>query len=169
MSELGVSVERVKGGEERLEERARNEDLLDLLQFEKSLTYFMTALRANEVVMQRLQRSRIFEEFEEDEELLEDALTEMNQAIQMTDIASNILEQMMSAFGSIISNNLNDVMKFLAAITVILTFPTMIASLYGMNVPLPLQDSPFGFPLVVGIAFILVIVGLWVFSRRGYL
>ena len=156
--------------EDRLEAEQQNEDVLALLKYEKSLTYFMTALRANEIVMERLERSGMFEEFPEDEELLVDALTEMRQAIEMTAIASDILHQTMNAFSSIISNNLNVVMKFLAAITVILTFPTMIFSFYGMNVPLPLANRPyFSFLFATALSLSMALIALYIFIRKRYL
>lgn len=155
--------------EDRLVNSQRNEEVLQLLKYEKSLTYFMTALKGNDILMSRLQRSHIFEEFPEDEELLEDVVIEVRQAIEMTDIASGILTQMMGAFASIISNNLNVVMKFLAGITIILTFPTMVASFYGMNVPLPFAGSAFAFPLTVGVALALIVATLLVFRRKNWL
>jgi magnesium transporter len=155
--------------EDRLVNSQRNEEVLQLLKYEKSLTYFMTALKGNEILMSRLQRSRIFEEYPEDEELLDDVVIEMRQAIEMTEIASGILSQMMDAFASIISNNLNVVMKFLAGITIILTFPTMLASFYGMNVRLPFADSMFAFPLTVGLSLAMVVTALLIFRRKNWL
>jgi len=155
--------------EDRLVDSQRNEEVLQLLKYEKSLTYFMTALKGNEILMSRLQRSRMFEEYPEDEELLDDVVIEMRQAIEMTEIASGILSQMMDAFASIISNNLNVVMKFLAGMTIILTFPTMVASFYGMNVTLPFEDSPYAFPLTVLLSAVMAVVSLIVFRRKNWL
>jgi magnesium transporter len=155
--------------EDQLQTAQRNEELFELLQFQKSVTYFMAALRANESVMARLQRSQMFQEYPEDEELLEDVLTEMRQAIEMTDITGNILTQMMGAFASIISNNLNVVMKFLAAVTIILTLPTMVASFYGMNVPLPLAEHPLAFAAVAGLALAMILATVFIFRRKSLL
>ncbi|GIX07238.1 MAG: magnesium transporter CorA [Candidatus Poribacteria bacterium] len=159
----------VEVAEERLEESLRNQDLQALLKYEKSLTYFLTALQPIEVVIDRLDRSGLFREFEEDEELLHDALTEMRQAIEMSRLVSSILHQMMNAFSSMISNNLNVVMRFLTALTVILAIPTMISGIYGMNVALPLQDSPYAFAAVMGVAMGLTL-GAWLyFLKRRFL
>lgn len=155
--------------EDRLVDSQRNEEVLQLLKYEKSLTYFMTALKGNDILMSRLQRTHIFEEYPEDEELLEDVIIEMHQAIEMTTIASGILSQMMDAFASIISNNLNVVMKFLAGVTIILSFPTMVASFYGMNVALPFQEAVFAFWLTIGIALTMVVVALFLFRRKNWL
>jgi magnesium transporter len=115
-----------------------------------------------------LQRSRLFNLYPEDEELLEEVLTENQQAIEMTTIASNILSSMMDAFASIISNNLNAVMKVLASITIVLSFPTMIASFYGMNVDLPLQHSPIAFLLTLGMSFLISGSVVYVFWKRDW-
>jgi magnesium transporter len=105
--------------------------------------------------MKRLQQSQIFRAFEEDEDLLEDVLTETQQAIEMTNISSNILSNMMDAFASIISNNLNTVMKFLASITIIVSLPTLITSFYGMNVKLPFDSHALAY---LGILILVVIL-----------
>ncbi len=115
----------------------QNEQLIKLLSLEKSLLYFTTSLKANEVVMKKIFRSNVLPMYEEDEDLLEDALTETHQAIDMSEINSNILSGLMDAFASIISNNLNNVMKVLAGLTIILAIPTMIFSFFGMNLPMP--------------------------------
>jgi magnesium transporter len=138
--------------EDQLQQSTRNREVLELLKYQKSLTYFATALKSNELMMERLQRSRLFQTYEEDEDLLEDVLTENQQAIEMTNITSNILSSMMDAFASIISNNLNSVMKFLASITIVLSLPTMIASFYGMNVDLPLAGHPIAFLFTLGLS-----------------
>jgi magnesium transporter len=126
--------------EDQLQQSTRNKEVLALLKYQKSLTLFTTALKSHELMMKRLQQSQMFRAFEEDEDLLEDVLTETQQAIEMTNISSNILSSMMDAFASIISNNLNTVMKFLASITIIVSLPTLITSYYGMNVRLPFDD-----------------------------
>jgi magnesium transporter len=139
------------------------------LRYQNCLVYFTTGLKSNQLVMQRLQRSRLFSRFEEDEELLEDVLIENSQALEMTQISENILGQDMDAYASIISNNLNVVMKFLASATIIVSVPTLLASIYGMNVDLPLQGSPYAFVVVMGLALLLVIAMLWLFWRRDWL
>lgn len=119
--------------EDKLQVSTRNREVLELLKYQKSLTYFATALRSNEVMMERVQRVQLFNYYEEDQDLLEDVLTENQQAIQMTSIATDILSGMMDAFASIISNNLNTVMKALAAITIVINVPAVVAAFYGKN------------------------------------
>jgi len=159
----------VEALEDQLQLSTRNKEVLELLKYQKSLTYFTTALKSNELMLERLQRSQIFKAFPEDEDLLEDVITENQQAIEMTNISSNILSGMMDAFASIISNNLNAVMKFLAAITVVLSLPTMIASFYGMNVDLPLDHLPVAYIYPIAFSLIISIVVVVVFYRRDWL
>ena len=154
--------------EDKLQLSTRNKEVLELLKYEKSLTYFTTALKSNELMMERLERSKLFQAFPEDEDLLDDVLTENQQAIEMTNISSNILSGMMDAFASIISNNLNGVMKILAGITIILALPTMVASFYGMNVNLPLEGMTYAFPLILGIAFALTLGVVYIFWKRDW-
>lgn len=154
--------------EDELQRSMRNEELLDLLKYQKSLVYFTTALRSNELMMERLQRTRLFEMYPDDGDLLDDVLTENRQAIEMVGIANDILSQMMDAFASIISNNLNVVMKFLTSVTIILMLPTLIASFYGMNVRLPLQDSPYAFMLTLVASFALSLVVVLVFLKKDW-
>jgi magnesium transporter len=154
--------------EDKLQRSQKNQELMELLKYQKSLVYFTTALKSNELVLQRLQRSRLFDMYPDDEDLLEDALTETQQAIEMTNISSNILSQMMDAFASIISNNLNVVMKFLASITIVLSIPTIIASIYGMNVDLPLQDLEHAFLLVLALSFGIALVVVAIFWRKDW-
>jgi magnesium transporter len=154
--------------EDQLQKSTRNREVLELLKYQKSLTYFATALRSNEVMMERVQRTQIFNYYEEDQDLLEDVLTENQQAIQMTSINTEILSSMMDAFASIISNNLNGVMKVLAALTIILNLPTIVAGFYGMNVGLPGQSHPFAFLSVVGVAVGLTAVATFIFYKRDW-
>ena len=145
-----------------LKNSMQNKELLKLLSLEKSLVYFTTSLKSNEIVMEKTLRGKIVKLYEEDEEILEDAITENRQAIEMAQIYSNILNGTMDAYASIISNNLNGVMKFLTSITIILAVPTMISSFWGMNVKLPFENRPMGFLIMVLIAIIMTIaVTLW--------
>ena len=155
--------------EDKLQASLRNREVLELLKYQKSLTYFTTALKANQLMMDRLQKGQMFKMFPEDEDLLEDALTEIGQAIEMTNISSGILSQMMDAFASIISNNLNAVMKFLASVTIILALPTLVASIYGMNVTLPLSGHPSAFWGVLGFAVVVSLLVVVIFWRRDWL
>ncbi|MBA4379146.1 MAG: magnesium transporter [Anaerolinea sp.] len=158
----------VEALEDQLQQSTRNREVLDLLKYQKSLVYFTTGLRSNEVMMERLQRSQMFNQYEEDQDLLEDVLTENQQAIQMTNIASNILSSMMDAFASIISNNLNVVMKALATITIVVNMPTIVASFYGMNVNLPFQSHPLAFFITLGISATLVGIAIYIFAKRDW-
>lgn len=155
--------------EDKLQLSTRNKEVLELLKYQKSLTLFTTALKSNELLIKRLQQSLIFKTYPEDEDLLEDVLTETQQAIEMVNIESNILSNMMDAFASIISNNLNGIMKFLASITIILSLPTMIASFYGMNVDLPLDEHPMAFPFTLLLSLGIVLVVAVVFWKRDWL
>lgn len=152
-----------------LKNSMKNKELLKLLALEKGLVYFTTSLKSNEIVMEKTMRGKIIKLYEEDEEILEDAITENRQAIEMAQIYSNILNGTMDAYASIISNNLNGVMKFLTSITIILAVPTMISSFWGMNVALPFQDSPAGFVIMVLIAVITTFIVTWWLNRRDML
>jgi magnesium transporter len=154
--------------EDRLQKSTQNRELLELLKYQKSLTYFATALRSNEVMMERVQRTQLFNYYEEDQDLLEDVLTENQQAIQMTNINTEILASMMDAFASIISNNLNVVLKALAALTIILNVPTIVASFYGMNVNLPGEAHPNAFLFVIGLSLGLTAVATYIFYKRDW-
>lgn len=153
--------------EDQLQLSTRNKELLELLKYQKSLTIFTTSLKSNELMMERLQRSQLFKLYPEDEDLLEDVLTENQQAIEMTNIAANILSAMMDAFASIISNNLNVVMKLLASITIVVSLPTMVFSFYGMNITLPFQEHNLAFLLVFAASLVVSLMVVWVFMKRG--
>ena len=140
----------------------KNQDLMKLLRLENSLVYITTSLKANEVVMEKTARGKVLKSYEEDDEILEDAIIENRQAIEMGKIYREVLNGTMDAYASIISNNLNVVMKFLASMTIVLSLPTLIASVWGMNVPLPFATNPYGFGIVCGIAVLLSVVAfIW--------
>ncbi len=143
---------RVDTIEDKLENSQQNRELLNLLKLEKSLVYFMTGLKANEAMMERVKRDRIFEMYEEDSDLLDDVLIENLQAIEMASIASNILTSMAGAFASVISNNVNQVVKVLTVTTILVAIPTLVTSVFGMNVPVPFHDDPNGIWIVLGLA-----------------
>ena len=149
-----------------LEDSTQNEDLLKLLSLEKSLVFFNTSLKTNNYVINRLNLMRIFTKFEEDRELLEDVMIEFKQAMEMTDTYSNIIATMRAGFESVISNNLNKVMKTLTSITLILMLPTLVASIYGMNVALPFQTSHYAFAITMGFAVMVSLVGVGIFWRK---
>jgi magnesium transporter len=146
----------------------KNEELIKLLNIEKCLVYFTTSLKSNELMMERLLKTEILRLTPEDQEKLEDVQIDNRQAIEMANIYSNILSGMMDAFASVISNNLNVVMKILTSITIILMIPTLIASIYGMNIETPFQRSPFAFFIVVGISFAISLIGVLVFMRKKW-
>ncbi len=154
--------------ERKLQRSLQNEEVLQLLAYQKSLVYFTTGLKSNELMMQRLQRNHLFEMYPDDHDLLEDVLTENTQAAEMTAISSNILAQMMDAYASIISNNLNVVMKLLASTTIVLSFPTIVASIYGMNVALPGAKNPVAFFFVMGTALLLSVAVAVLFWKRKW-
>lgn len=164
--------------ESELHKSMKNEELIRLLNLEKSLVYFTTSLRANEIVLEKLLKSvvvkadpdaqaasKILAMYDEDEDLLEDVIIENKQAIEMGEIYSNILSGMMDAFASVISNNLNIVMKFLTSVTIILALPTMVASFFGMNVALPLSGSPLAFLLIILVSAMLSLSGVIILRR----
>lgn len=148
--------------ERHLRKSMNNAEVFQLFDMEKGLTYFTAALRTNGIVLDRLLRLRksgnlkhLLPLFEEDEDILEDAIIENRQALEMVQMYSDILSGMMDAFTSVISNNLNQVMKFLASITILISVPTMIASFWGMNVGVPYLDRSEGFWFVVGFSLFL--------------
>lgn len=152
-----------------LKNSMKNRELLKLLSLEKSLVYFTTSLKSNELVMEKTMRGKMLKLYEEDEDILEDAIVENKQAIEMSKIYSDILNGTMDAYASIISNNLNGVMKFLTSITIILAIPTLIASLWGMNVPVPLQNNPYGFPILAGFSILITVIAVLILKRRDLL
>ena len=154
--------------EDQLQLSTRNREVYELLKYQKSLTYFTTALKSNELMMERLQRSSLFKTYPEDDDLLEDVITENQQAIEMTNITSNILSSMMDAFASIISNNLNAVMKILASITIVMSLPTMVASFFGMNVRLPMEENPMAFLSILGLSFLIGLSAVYFFWKRDW-
>ncbi|MBS4537050.1 magnesium transporter CorA family protein [Clostridium sp. D2Q-11] len=155
------------GIERQLHKSMKNKELIQLLDLEKSLVYFSTSLTANEIVMEKMLKSESVKLYPEDEDLLEDVIIETKQAIEMANIYSNILSGMMDAFASIISNNLNIVMKVLTSITIVMSIPTMIASFYGMNVGLPLQNSPYAFLLILGGSIALSTIVIIILAKKN--
>ena len=152
-----------------LKNSMKNKELLKLLSLEKGLVYFTTSLKSNEIVMEKTLRGKIIKLYEDDEEILEDAITENRQAIEMAQIYSHILNGTMDAYASIISNNLNGVMKFLTSITIVLAVPTMISSFWGMNVGLPFQNSPFGFAVMILVSVVLTLLVTYWLKRKDML
>ncbi|AJF62122.1 TPA: magnesium transporter CorA family protein [Candidatus Woesearchaeota archaeon] len=174
--------------EDKLAESQKNELVMDYLQLEKSFVYFNTSLKSNKILIERIaeegrkkkgrkengrtkygvSKYGIRVKTDEDEYLITKIIDETNQAIQMTDIYSNILSNTLDAFASIISNNLNVVIKILTSITLIISLPVLIASIYGMNIPLPFQQSPHAFGIVVLISLIFSSISIWVLFKLKY-
>ena len=153
--------------EKQLHISTKNQELIELLELEKSLVYFSTSLRSNELVLEKMLKIDKIKQYPEDEELLDDVIIENKQAIEMADIYSNILSGTMDAYASVISNNLNIVMKVLAIITIVMSIPTMIASFWGMNVPVPLAHSAHGFLILVIVSLILTIFGGYILGKKN--
>jgi magnesium transporter len=154
--------------EDTLVASMRNKEVFELLKYQKSLVYFTTALKSNELVLERLQRSQLFKQYPDDEDLLEDVITENQQAIEMVNIASTILSSMMDAFASIISNNMNIVVKFLTSMTIVMSIPTIVTSFFGMNVPLPYQQESWASLAIIGLFLILSAIVIFVFLKRDW-
>lgn len=150
-----------------LKSSLQNKELLKMLSLEKSLVYFTTSLKSNELVMEKTLRGKILKLYDEDEDILEDSIIENRQAIEMSKIYSDILNGTMDTYASIISNNLNVVMKFLTAITIIIAMPTLISSYWGMNVRVPFQDNPYGFLIVFIISIVLGLIALFWLKKKN--
>jgi len=155
--------------EDQCQGSIRNREMLEMLKYQKSLVYFTTALKGNQLMMERLQRSQMFHMYPDDEDLLEDVITENQQALEMVNISSTILTSMMDAFASLISNNLNEVMKFLASITIVLSIPTIVTSFFGMNIPLPWENDGLAPVYIFGVFLLLSIGVVLLFRRRDWL
>ena len=135
--------------EKRLHKSMKNRELIQLHSLEKSLVYFSTSLKANEITLEKMLKLDIVQRYKDDQDVLEDVIIENKQAIEMTEIYSNILSSTMDFFASVISNNLNIVMKVLASVTILMAIPTIIGGIFGMNVELPFQNSKDGFEIVM--------------------
>lgn len=150
-----------------LQRTTTNAGVVHMLNLEKSLVYLTTSLKSNELLMEKIMRGKVIKLYEEDEDLLEDAIIENKQAIEMSQIYSNILGTTMEAYSSIISNNLNGVMKVLTSITIIIAIPTLIASFWGMNVPVPFAGNPLGFLIMIIISILLTIgASMWLKKKN---
>ena len=157
--------------EEKLHLSTRNQELMELLELEKSLVYFTTSLKSNEMVLEKLLKVESIKKYPEDTELLEDVIVENKQAIEMANIYSGILSSMMGTFASVISNNLNIVMKALALITIVMSIPTIVFSAYGMNVSaagMPLSKTPWGFLLIIILSVVVSIIAGAFLSKKKF-
>ena len=144
----------------------RNEELLQLMRIQKSLVYFLTALRSNELLMMKMVRTNFLQLNEDEKDFLDDLIVETSQALELANTYTNILSSTLDAFASIISNNQNEVLKRLTTLTIVLTVPTLIASIYGMNVPIPYKDTPYAFWIPVIISLMILIVVGWNYIKR---
>ncbi|HNW47655.1 MAG TPA: magnesium transporter CorA family protein [Thermotogota bacterium] len=155
--------------EEKLQEAMKNKELQQLMYLEKSLVYFTTSLRSNEIVMERILRGNVFEIFDEDRELLEDTIVENKQALEMANIYSSILSGMMDAYASVISNNVNSIMKVLTIVTIVLQIPAILSSFYGMNIPLPFQQEGLVFIFILAWSVVIgMLILLW-FKKKKWI
>ena len=152
--------------EQKLYAANRNEQLLQLMRIQKSLVYFITALRSNELLLMKIERTHFLGLNEEEKEFLDDLIVDNSQALEMANIYTNILSSTLDAFASIIANNQNEVLKRLSVITIVLTFPVLVASIYGMNVPIPYARSPYAFYIPVSLSLIISLVIGWLFLRK---
>ncbi len=152
--------------EQKLYDASRNEHLLELMRIQKSLVYFVTALRSNEMLLMKIERTNFLGLTEEEKEFLNDLIVDNSQALEMANIYTNILSSTLDAFASIIANNQNQVLKRLAVITIVMTFPVLIASLFGMNVPSGFEHSPYAFYIVALLSLAIAVAIGWLFLRK---
>ncbi len=153
--------------EKDLHRSMRNKELIQMLRLEKSLVYFSTSLKSNEVVLEKLMKYEYIKYYPEDTDLLEDVIIENKQAIEMANIYSSTLSGTMDAFASIISNNLNIVMKYLTSVTIIMAIPTMLSGFFGMNVPIPLSNNAYGFWIIVAMTIVICILAILFLNRKN--
>lgn len=158
--------------EERIGTTTQDVDLIELHELESTLVYFATSLRSNSIVLERLRRYKRIEQYPEDMELLEDVVVEYQQAIEMTAIYRDIIDGTRELLSSVIDNRLNNVMKYLTSITIVMAIPTIISGIYGMNVDgrwMPLSTVPYGFEIICGIIFIICAITLWILRKKRML
>ena len=154
--------------ERNLQHNVTNKQLYNLMEIEKSLVYFLAALKANDTVIKRLFRLNAIKRFEEDEDLIEDLIIENNQAIETTELYTRILESITTSYSSLLSNEMNNIMKTLTLFTVFLTLPTLVFSFFGMNVPLPINDQSYvSWIVIIAISLVLVTsVGILLWRKK---
>jgi magnesium transporter len=155
--------------EQKLYDASKNEQLLQLMRIQKSLVYFVTALRSNELLFMKLERTNFLGLNEEEKEFLSDLIVDTSQALEMANIYTNILSSTLDAFASIIANNQNEVLRKLSVITIVLSFPILISSLFGMNVPSGFENSKYAFYIVAFLSLIIaLLIGLFFVRRKFY-
>ncbi len=156
--------------EKVLKKSTENKDLIDLLEIEKTLVYFITSLKANDLVLEKLSKGIILPLYDNDADLLEDAIIENKQAFEMSTIYKDILSSITDTYATIVSNNLNNIMKFLAGATIVLSIPTMISSFLGMNIPLgAISSNENSFLIIILTSFIISIVIAFILKKKNML
>jgi len=161
----------IDAAEHQLNKSISNKELFKLMELGKSLIYFSTSLKSNEAVLEKLMRGKFVKNYEEDEDLLEDVIIEYKQALEMANIYASIINGTMDAYASIISNNLNVVMKFMAAMTIVLAVPSVVSGFFGQNIPLPFDraefaGNPFPFIFVVSLSVVATGLTIWWLNKR---
>ncbi|EUJ40949.1 Magnesium transporter, CorA family protein [Listeria weihenstephanensis FSL R9-0317] len=165
---LNGLIEHMHKLEKNIREAMKNEELYAFMAIQRSLVFFATALQSNKAILDKMLVAAHYTDKEENRELLQDVVIENKQAIAMTETYTQIVGGMSDTFSSVISNNLNRVMKFLTSFTIILSLPTIVASIYGMNVKLPFSDQEYAFGLImVGTLFITIVTTI-IFWRKKY-
>ena len=154
--------------EQKLYASNRNEELLELMKIQKSMVYFVTALRSNEMLLLKMARTNFLGLTEEEKEFLDDLAVDMSQALEMANIYTNILSSTLDAFASIINNNMNNVLKRLTSITIILSLPALVTGIYGMNVPIPGHDSHYAFYIPILLSVGISIIISWYFMKKKW-
>lgn len=163
LSRIEAKIENIEQG---VKGEFSNNQIIQLLELQKSLVYINTAIISNDKVLEKILNGKVLKLFDEDEDLLEDIIIDNKQSIDMVKIYTNILNNTMNAYSSLISNNVNNVMKFLTSVTVILAIPTIVASIYGMNVALPLQNHPHAFGITMLITLMLSLIWIQIFIKK---
>ena len=146
--------------------------MIELHELESTLVYFATSLRSNIIVLERLRRYKRLEQYPEDMEILEDVMVEFQQAVEMTTIYRDVIDGTRELLSSVIDNRLNNVMKYLTSITIVMAIPTIISGIYGMNVSgkwMPLAETPYGFGIICTVILIICVVTLWILHKKKML
>ena len=161
---------RIEIKEQVLSKSTSNKDLIDMLDIEKTLVYFLTSLKANDLVLEKLSKGKILPLFEGDSDLLDDAIVEIKQAIEQSEIQRNILESITDTYATIVSNNMNEVMKFLAGVTIVISIPTMISSFLGMNVPFgDIGENPLSAIIIFIVSIIISVIIAIILKKKNLL
>ena len=165
---LDMIEKKISALEDELLKTTKNKEIFDMMKIEKMLIYFNTAILSNAKVIERILKGSIVKLYKEDSDLLDDIIIDNTQTMDMVKIFTDVANNTMNAYASIINNNLNSVLKFLASFTIILSFPTIVASIYGMNVNLPFQNEPIAFPLVLLFALLVSSSVAMIFLKKKW-